>query len=134
MRYYNCMSRENGKNGICPWCQAAMRVTAMHCDACDMEVRGRFGLTLFQHLGAEDLELLEEYLLAGFSIKELANRTGLGYMAIRPRLDRLIARYEALRKGESQKRRILDDLEAGTITADEAVRRLARVTGREEQT
>jgi hypothetical protein len=74
----------------CPYCQAALRPVAMECPVCSVEIRGRFRQTLFQMLTAEEQDLLEKYLLAGFSIKALAEETGMGYVAIRNRLDRLI--------------------------------------------
>ncbi len=99
----------------------------MACPLCETEVRAEFRQGLFQYLAAEDLELLEQYLLADFSIKELAKRTGMGYTAIRSRLDRLIARYRDLRSGEEEKRQILDQVAAGEITAAEAAKRIAKI-------
>jgi hypothetical protein len=63
------------------------------------------------------LEFLERYLLAGFSIKALAEDSGLGYVAIRSRLDRLIGSYRKLQGNEEAKGAILDRLERGELTA-----------------
>jgi hypothetical protein len=104
-----------------------MQPVAMECPACGVEVRGRFQQTLFQSLDADEQQLLENYLLAGFSIKALEQQTGMGYAAIRPRLDRLIEHYRQLREGELAKRRILDRLAAGEISASEAAERIARL-------
>lgn len=106
----------------CPYCGAALRPVVMACDHCEVEVRGRFRETHFNHLSADDQAFLERYLLAGFSIKALAAETGLGYVAIRNRLDRLIATYQALHDGDRRKRGILDRLEKGEIDATEAER------------
>ncbi len=100
----------------------------MACDACEVEIRGAFRETLFDQLGADDLAFLSQYLLAEFSIKALAEQSGMGYTAIRSRLDRIIARYRQLHAGEDEKRRILSRLEAGEIDAERAaalIRRLA---------
>ena len=94
----------------------------MACDRCEVEVRGRFRETHFGHLSADDQAFLERYLLAGFSIKALAEESGLGYVTIRNRLDRLIATYQQLHDGDEKKRGILDRLEAGEIDATEAER------------
>jgi len=101
----------------------------MECPVCAVEIRGRFRQTLFQMLTAEEQDLLEKYLLAGFSIKALAEETGMGYVAIRNRLDRLIERYRDLREGESEKRQILDKVASGEITAGEAAELIARIGG-----
>ena len=81
------------RNSNCPYCQSTMRPAVMACDHCNVEIRGQFRQTQFARLPDEDLEFLERYLLAGFSIKALAEESGLGYVAIRNRLDRLIETY-----------------------------------------
>jgi hypothetical protein len=99
----------------------------MECPVCGVEMRGRFHQTFFQMLDAEDQELLEKYLLADFSIKALAEETGMGYAAIRSRLDRLIERYRRLRQREEEKKRILEQVGAGKISASEAAELIARL-------
>ena len=64
---------------------------------------------------------------ANFSIKALEERTGMGYTALRSRLDRLIANYRRLLEGEDEKRKILDELAEGKITASEATDRISRI-------
>lgn len=110
------------KKPECPYCGGAMRPVAMACDRCEVEVRGRFQQTYFQRLSADDMLFLEKYLLAEFSIKALAEESGLGYTAIRSRLDRIIATYRRHWSREEEKRTILERLEKGEISADEAAR------------
>jgi hypothetical protein len=97
-----------------------MRAVVMRCDACDVEVRAKFNQSHFQSLSADDQAFLEEYLLADFSIKALAERSGLGYAAIRTRLDRIIGTYRNLYDNEAAKRAVLEQLERGEITAEKA--------------
>ena len=104
-----------------------MRPTAMECLVCGVEVQGRFQQTFFQMLDADEQQLLEKYLLADFSIKALAEETGMGYAAIRSRLDRLIEHYRRLQQGEEEKKRILDRLGRGEISASEAAELIARL-------
>lgn len=104
----------------CPYCGAVMRPVVMACERCEVEVRGRFRQTQFSRLPPEDLEFLERYLLAEFSIKALAEKSGLGYVAIRSRLDRVLETYRQLHSKEETKRAILDRLETGEITPTEA--------------
>jgi hypothetical protein len=115
----------------CPYCDVAMRPTAMDCPVCGVEVRGRFGNTMFQMLSAEEQQLLEEYLLTDFSIKDLAARTGMGYAAIRSRLDNLIEHYRKLRTRETEKKRILERVAARDISAAEAARLIAELEGKD---
>lgn len=111
----------------CPYCGAAMRPVAMACQGCGVEVRGAFRASFFGALDAEEQQFLEDYLLADFSIKELAAHSDMGYAAIRSRLDRLIAHYRALRSGEERKKKVLAMVAEGKITAQEAAKRIAAI-------
>lgn len=72
---------------------------------------------------------MEQYLLAGFSIKTLEQKSSLGYAAIRSRLDRLIANYEALKKMDAQKKAVLEQLRTDEISVAEAKEKLERLSG-----
>ncbi len=104
-----------------------MRPVLMTCDRCEVEIRGRFRQTHFSRLPSEDIEFLERYLLAGFSIKALAEESGLGYVAIRNRLDRVIEAYRKLHSNEEAKRAILERLEKGEISPQEAAEAIERI-------
>lgn len=104
-----------------------MRTTAMECPVCQTEIRGPFRQTLFQMLTREEQQLLEDYLLTDFSIKDLAAQTGMGYAALRSRLDQLIAHYRALRQGEEAKKAILERVAAGKLSAADAARLIEKL-------
>lgn len=104
---------------LCPCCGLAMRTAAMACPICQVKIEGNFSESVFDRLTGEDQKFLEEYLLAGFSIKELEQNSSLGYAAIRSRLDRLIRNYKALTKTEAQKKAVLEQLRAGKISVSE---------------
>ena len=108
----------------CPYCGVGMRTVAMECPACGVQVGGRFRESLFQLLADEEQQFLEQYLLAGFSIKDLAERSGMVYAAIRTRLDRLIANYQALRQNEDVKKRILAQVASGELSAADAANKI----------
>lgn len=108
----------------CPYCQIGMKTVTMECPSCGVEVGGRFRESLFQLLSDEEQLFLELYLLAGFSIKDLAEQSGMGYAAIRSRLDRLIANYQGLKRNEEAKKRILGQVASGELTAVEAADRI----------
>jgi len=106
-----------------------MQTAAMKCEVCDVKVEGHFSQTAFDKLCPEDQKFLEQYLLAGFSIKTLEQSTPLGYAAIRSRLDRLIANYKALAQMDAQKKAVLEQLRTGEITVAEAKRKLENLSG-----
>jgi hypothetical protein len=101
----------------------------MSCTACGVKIEGNFSQTFFNKLSQEDQKFLEQYLLAGFSIKTLEQNGSLGYAAIRSRLDRLIANYKVLKKMDAQKKAILEQLRKDQISFAEAKEKLERLSG-----
>ena len=113
----------------CPSCGLPMQTIAMSCTACGVKIEGNFSQTFFNRLSQEDQKFLEQYLLAGFSIKTLEQIGSLGYAAIRSRLDKLIANYEALKKMDAQKKAVLEQLRKDQISVAEAKEKLEKLSG-----
>jgi hypothetical protein len=106
-----------------------MQTAAMSCTACSVKIEGNFSETFFDRLNQQDREFLEQYLLAGFSIKALEQSSSLGYAAIRSRLDRLIANYKALKELDAQKKAVLEQLRTDEITVAEAKDKFKELLG-----
>ena len=106
-----------------------MQTAAMACAACGVKIEGNFSETFFDKLAPGDQDFLEEYLLAGFSIKTLEQSGSLGYAAIRSRLDRLIANYKAVKKMDAQKKAVLEQLRTEEISVAEAKEKLEKLSG-----
>ena len=115
---------------LCPCCGLPMRTAAMACPMCQVKIEGNFSETVFDGLNPEDQKFLEEYLLAGFSIKTLEQNSSLGYAAIRSRLDKLITNYKALAKMDGQKKAILEKRRTDEISVTEAKDMLEKLTGK----
>jgi len=113
----------------CPACGLPMQTAAMACAACGVKIEGNFSETFFDRLAPEDQKFLEQYHLAGFSIKTLEQVGSLGYAAIRSRLDKLIASYKTLAKMDTQKKAVLEQLRTGEISVAEAKDKLEKLSG-----
>ena len=111
----------------CPYCSGPTGVTVRACRSCGCEIRAEFRENLFAALSEDECALLEMYLLADFSIKKLSERTGMGYLALRNRLDQLIERYRSLMNMEEETRKVLEQMEKGEITPLEAVKRIRSI-------
>ena len=111
----------------CPCCGLPMQTASMSCVTCGVKIEGDFSTTVFDRLNPEDLKFLEQYLLAGFSIKTMEQTSTMGYAAIRSRLDRLITNYELLRRMDAQKKAVLESLREGKITVAEAKKKLEKL-------
>ena len=113
----------------CPCCGLPMQTSAMACAPCGVKVEGNFSGTAFNRLSPQDQRFLEQYLIAGFSIKTLEGSSTLGYAAIRSRLDKLIERYKAIKKMDAQKKIILGQLRKDEISVVQAKEKLERLLG-----
>lgn len=113
----------------CPCCGLPMQTAAMVCPVCEVKIEGNFEATFFNRLASDDQKFLEQYLMAGFSIKTLEQSSSLGYAAIRSRLDRLIAGYKELKEMDAQRKAVLEQLRMSEITVAEAKEKLEKLTG-----
>ena len=114
---------------LCPCCNLPMQTAAMACPACEVKIEGAFTENIFNRLDTRNIDFLEQYLLAGFSIKALEQNSNLGYAAIRSRLDRLIENYLKIKKADAQKMAVLEKLRSGDITVAQAKMKLQKISG-----
>lgn len=119
----------------CPVCGAPMVVTRYHCESCDTTVEGRFAPTPFPALASltpEQMEFMIAFVRCEGKFNRLENEVGLSYPTLRNRLHDLIralgyepGKEEAVPLDEIQRRQILEDLEAGRITTEQAIQMLS---------
>jgi hypothetical protein len=121
--------------GKCPVCSHDLEVVRLQCTSCGTAVEGHFDLSKFDRLDPEQLAFLELFLKARGNIKDVERGLGLSYPTVRNRLDSLLATLgyaaEPERKSETSQRRreILDALDAGKISAEDALRQLRDAKG-----
>jgi hypothetical protein len=68
-----------------------MVVTRMACPKCKVQVEADFGLSRLGALPVEHQRFIELFVLAGGSLKEIAEQTSVSYPTVRSRLDKIIA-------------------------------------------
>jgi hypothetical protein len=114
----------------CPVCSSATHVERLGCDACGTAVEGRFSLGWIQALSKEQLAFVRVFLSCRGKIKDVEQALGISYPTVVSRLDDLVAALSGTPPGPSEasrasrRQKILDDLQSGTIGADEAARLL----------
>ena len=88
----------------CPYCHGPMTVTKMGCPKCRVQVEADFGPSRLASLPVEHQRFIELFVLAGGSLKEIAEQTGVSYPTVRSRLDKVIAAlHEQLSKSAPRK-------------------------------
>jgi hypothetical protein len=108
-------------------------VTRLSCRQCDSVIQGRFIAGPFSNLSTEQLTFLEVFVKNEGKITHMEKDLGLSYPTIRNRLHEIIRAlgYEPGREDlvvltEEDRRKILEDLNEGRITSEEAMQMLNR--------
>jgi hypothetical protein len=117
---------------VCPYCFGEMKVLRLHCLHCGVVVDGAFEASPLTMLSADLQDLVVEYLKLDGSLKDLAAAQGVSYPTIRARMDKVIAALQAAdaqRPAEKRQQNVLEALENGTISADEAESLLKKKEG-----
>ena len=124
--------------GKCPVCGDELEVARLECRGCHTGIEGRFALTRLARLDEEQMGFVETFLKARGNIKEMERELRISYPTVRNRLDAILQamgyKVEAAAQEESadHRREVLDRLQSGAITAEDAVRQL-RQRGRGER-
>ena len=116
----------------CPLCGGEIAVTRIHCRDCDSTIEGRFTAGPFSLLTAEQLEFVETFVRCEGKISRMETEVGLSYPTIRNRLHQVIRALGYEPGGAEgvaglsleERQRILEDLDKGLISAEEAMQLL----------
>ena len=111
----------------CPVCDLPLSISELRCRGCGTTLRGEFTLSRcsFCNLPPEQLKFLELFLRCRGNLRDVERTLGLSYPTVRARLDALLATlgYAPAASPDTgeQQREILEALDAGRVTADEAI-------------
>ncbi len=110
---------------ICPCCQATMEIEKLRCASCDVTLEGSIPIPRLARLSTDEREFVELFVRSSGSLKAVADKLGVSYPTVRSRLNRVIAALDTAEKDERCARnQILDDIENGKISVDEAIQQL----------
>jgi hypothetical protein len=115
----------------CPLCGGEVTVTRLYCRECDTTYDGRFKGGPFSQLTPEQLVFAETFIRCEGKITRREDELDLSYPTIRNRLHEVIRALgyepgveEVAGLTDIERQRILEDLDQGKISADEAMRLL----------
>lgn len=126
----------------CPVCHNDLVVTGLKCTNCETELKGEFTLSKFNYLDTEKLYFIEVFVKNRGNIKMVEKEMGLSYPTVKKMLDEVIEQlgYDALKNVKEDKveeeaesysgptrKEILDQIDSGEITVEEATELLAKV-------
>jgi hypothetical protein len=114
----------------CPICQSELTVTRLHCPSCDTLIEGRFAAGHLANLSPAQMDFLVSFVHCEGRINRMEQEERWGsYPTIRNRLHELIralgfepGRDEVSAVSEGKRLNVLEELDAGKINAEDAVR------------
>ena len=127
----------------CPVCAGDLHVTEVSCQSCGTKVKSEFEPCRFCRLSGEQLHFVELFLRSRGNLTSLGEELDISYPTVTRRLEAIITALDgigpaaALRASEivdreaeterraAHRRTILEMLDRGEITADDATRQLS---------
>lgn len=109
----------------CPVCGGAYEITRLTCQKCESELGGHFTGCDFCGLNDDEALFILTFLKCRGSIKDVEKELGISYPTVRNRLDTVLERLGLKSTVSAEdikhsRKQILNRLENGEITADQA--------------
>ena|ERR1041384_4086317 len=118
----------------CPVCAGDIYISELSCEDCGTRVSGKFESSPFCRLSEEQMEFLELFLRSRGNISGVGNELGMSYPTATKRLDAILTTLGWSDEIElappkpdprdAERAHILDLLDRGEITAEEAAKRI----------
>ncbi len=107
----------------CPVCSGKLRAVKLKCCKCGTVIENEFEISKFEYLGDEQLRFLETFIKCRGNIKDVEKELGISYPTVRAKLDDVISAlgYAVVKKPVIESTEIIDMLEKGEISAEQAV-------------
>jgi hypothetical protein len=127
------MTREEEMNRTlakCPVCGDSLHVTELACDSCETRIHGVFGACRFCSLPPDQEQFLELFLRNRGNLTGVGAELGVSHPTVAKRLDAVLAALDLAAEDsrsllrEDERARIIEMLDRGEISAEDATRRL----------
>ena len=112
--------------GKCPICKSKLLISKLKCPKCSTIIENNFEMSKFEYLTLEQLKFIEVFLKNRGNIKDVEKELGISYPTVRAKLDEVIAAlgYNVAQDVKVDKKKVVDMLDKGQISADEAIKML----------
>ncbi len=110
----------------CPVTGEPLLVTRLESESGGVAIEGRFYPNEFALLPEEQLEFLRIFVKVRGNLKEVERVLGLSYPTVRGRFEKLLLTigYEVAEDNSEERLQVLDQLDRGELSAEEAAKRL----------
>ncbi|HHE38296.1 MAG TPA: DUF2089 domain-containing protein [Candidatus Cloacimonetes bacterium] len=112
----------------CPICNSNLEIIEYHCPNCDTSIKGKFGIGELASLNATQQEFVKVFVCCQGSIKEVEKALGISYPTVKNRLGEVtkVLCPEKKEPAKSISPEILDEIEKGNLTVDEAIEKMKK--------
>jgi hypothetical protein len=111
--------------GKCPVCGSETEVTRITCNSCDTVIEGHFSLCKFCKLTTDQRNFLDVFIKCRGNIKEVEKELGVSYPTVKNKLEDVASalghKGEPIPEAPGRKKEILDKLNSGEISVEEAL-------------
>lgn len=110
----------------CPICSSKLFISKLKCSKCATIIENDFEMSKFEYLSGEQLKFVEVFLKNRGNIKDVERELGISYPTVRAKLDEVIGSlgYKVSKEPLVDKKKIVDMLDKGEITPDQAIKML----------
>ncbi len=116
----------------CPICGGEVVVTRINCQDCNTSIEGRFSSRTFSQLTPKQMDFVETFVRLEGKITHVEKELGYSYPTIRKQLHDVIRALgyepggveEFPTLSEEERQNILNDLDAGKISYQDAIKQL----------
>ncbi len=122
------MKKKNLSN--CPVCNGKLNIVKYQCGKCHTEIVGDFKQDKFAQLTQEERDFVEVFVLNRGSIKDIEKELNISYPTVRNKLDQVISALGHKVNSDKGKIDILNMLDRGEISSEEATALLNEINER----
>lgn len=108
----------------CPVCNSKLNVIKLKCQKCSTVIENEFELSKLEYLDDEHIKFIEVFVKCRGNIKDVEKELGISYPTVRAKLDDVVSAlgYTVIKKPSIGSKTIIDMLEKGDITPEEAIK------------
>ncbi|MGB9856789.1 MAG: DUF2089 domain-containing protein [Dictyoglomaceae bacterium] len=121
----------------CPICGREMTIIKLKCNNCNITIEGEFLANKLASLTPEEQEFLELFLRTRGNVKEMERILKISYPTLRNKLDNMLRSIGIMpieeEESKSKARDIIEKLEKGEITVQEALKILDKEKDKGEE-
>ena len=113
----------------CPVCSGKLNIKRLQCDECNTVIENNFTFSKFEKLNHDQLRFVETFLQYRGNIKDVEKALGISYPTVRGKLDEInnALNLNVKKDTSKEKQNIMDMLENGEISSDEAINLLKKL-------